>query len=85
MPLVLVHRLDTVSKLHFKEIYSYQTNMASEKKKLQSWPEYVLCDPMVFFFLWTVLRVSIAYHYWVVVFQPITAATRSLDSTPLLC
>ena len=60
MPLVLAHRLDTVSKIHLKEIYSYQANMASEKKKLQSWPEAVLCDPMVFFFFWTVLRVPIA-------------------------
>ena len=24
-------------------------------------------------------------HYWVLVFRPITAATRSLDSFPLLC
>ena len=24
------------------------------------------------------------YHYWVVVFQPITAAARSIDSVPLV-
>ena len=47
MPLVLAHIIDNISRLHLKEIYSHQENMASDKKKLNSWPEYVLCDLMV--------------------------------------